>query len=398
MSRGIVIQLEEKFIMVMRSTGQLDKIPRGKRDCQIGEEITYSLSAKSSIKGLVSAIIALSAALVFCFYLILKLSGVSSSDEVIAYVTIDMNPGIEIGIDEETIVREMRGLNRDGEQMISSIEYKNKKLESVVADILDEAERGPLKEKQGAIVMASSTILDRSALSDVVLANQLKEQATKHIQVTHPNNADSYMIISMAVSSELRQASKASGLSMGQYALYLKLKSLGIVQSPDQLRDQSILTFVDAEEDLKEQLLSSQVMSKSNLNKLLLQEQMGEEDQAPEKPSTEEPETSSEPSATPRPTPEPERTGTPKPKPTPTPTPTPSDSPDVIIETEPPTESPDNDSPDPTPTNSPEADPSESPDSSVQPEPTPADPVPTTPVPDLFPWPSPEQTEEPSVG
>lgn len=406
MSRGIVIQLEEKYIMVMRSTGQLDKIPRGKRVCQVGEEITYNLPAKSSIKGLVAAIIALSAALIFCFYLIHKLSGVSSSDEVIAYVTIDINPSIEIGIDEETIVRELRGLNSAGEQIIKNMDYKKKKLESVVASILDQAERGPLKEKQAAIVLASSTVVDRSALSDVVLANQLKEQATKHIQATHPNNADSYMIISMAVSSELRQASKPTGLSMGQYALYLKLKSLGIVQIPNQLQDQSILLFTEQVEGLKEELLSSQAMSKSTLNKLLLQEQMGEEEPAPEKPTREEePETSDEPSVTPRPTPKPDPTATPQPTPTPTPTPTlpdspePSISPDLPGDTEGPTENPDEDVPDPNPTDLPDLEPSETPDGSVQPDSTPTDSVPDTSVPDLFPWPSPEPTpEEPSVG
>jgi hypothetical protein len=396
-NRGIVLEIQDKQLIVMRSTGQIDCIPRGKRVCEVGEEIVYVIPTKSSVKGLIVAIVGLSAALVASFLLVLKLAGVTSTDEVIAYVSLDVKPSIEIGIDENEIVREMRVIGNGDETWIRDIKYEDKSLEDVTAAILDKAEKGVLSGREGDIVIGASVKVENAELSDIVLETKMKEQVTKHIQDTHPNNAKDFIIVTFAVPDELRRIGNVQGLSMGQYAIYLKMKSGGDHLSFETIKA-STLRELDAEvEGLIEMLTSDQSMSKAVLSELLQDEKAGKLDEdLANQGSTIKPKATPKPTSTLKPTTKPTGSPTSSPKSSerpdrsskPTQTPSNSAKPTSKPEnTKKPTNTP-KDSSEPSPTTRPETSPK------ATPKPTPKPTVKPTPKPTQ----TPESSGEPSVG
>lgn len=386
-NRGIVLEIQDKQLIIMRSSGQIDCIPRGKRICEVGEEIVYVIPPKSSIKGLIVAIIGLSAALVAAFLLVLRLAGVTSTDEVIAYVSLDVKPSIEIGIDENEIVRELRVIGSSDQSWIRDIKYEDKSLEDVTAAILDKAEKGSLSGREGDIVVGASVKTENAELSDIVLETKMREQVSKHIQDTHPNNANDFIIVSFAVPDELRRIGNVQGLSMGQYAIYLKMKSGGDHLSFETIKA-STLRELDAEvEGLIEMLTTDQSMSKAVLSELLQDEKAGKLDEDLANNGS-----TSKPKSTPKPTSTPKSTA--RPSASPTSTPKTSIRPDRSSK---PTQTPTNSA---KPTSKPEntkkptSTPKNSTDPSSTPKPTPKPTVKPTPKPTK----APEQSDEPSVG
>ncbi|TCZ74641.1 hypothetical protein E0485_19470 [Paenibacillus albiflavus] len=323
-NRGIVLEIQDKQIIVLRSTGQIDRIPRGKRICEIGEEIVYVLQPKSSIKGLIIAIVGLTAALTACFFFILKLAGVTSTDEVIAYVSLDVKPSIEMGIDENEIVHELRMINNGDDKWIEDIKYKDQTLENVTAAILDKAEKGAFSGHEGEIIIASSTKIENASISDVVIQTKMKEQVTKHLQQTHPNQFNNFIVLSIAVPDELRRMGSVQGLSMGQYAVYLKSKSEGEDLTFEEIKASTLREFDAKIKGFITMLTSDQALSKAALSELLQDEKAGklDEDLANrEATPTSQTKSSTKPEATPKPSGG-ASTGTPKPSIKPTQTPT----------------------------------------------------------------------------
>lgn len=394
-NRGIVLEIEDNQLIIMRSTGQIDRIPRGKRICEVGEEIVYIISPKSSIKGLIITIIGLSIALIACFFIIIKMTGAAAGDDIIAYVSIDVKPSIELGIDENEIVREIREIGKDSKEWISDIKYENQSLEDVTAAILNKAEKGSLAGREGDIVVAAAIKTENAKISDVVLANKLNEQVTKHIRDTHPNNASEFIVLSMAVPNELRTIGNVQGVSMGQYAIYLKMKSNGDHISFEKIKEQTLRQLETEVKDLVATLTANQAMSKAVLSELLQDEKAGKLDEdLSNKGSTVAPTSTKKPVSTPKPTMKPSISPSQSTKPTTTPTGSAK-----------PTFKPSSTSkPTATPESSIKPSPSKNPDSSPKPTSTPkstATPKPTTTLkPSSTPKPTdnPKESDEPSVG
>jgi len=379
-NRGIVLEIQDKQIIVLRSTGQIDRIPRGKRICEIGEEIVYVVQAKSSVKGLIIAIIGLTAALIACFFFIMKLAGVTSTDEVIAYVSLDIKPSIEMGIDENEIVRELRVINNGDENWIKDIKYKDQTLENVTAAILDKAEKGAFSGREGEIIIASSTKMENANISDVVIQTKLKEQVTKHLQQTHPNHFSNFIVLSIAVPDELRRIGSVQGLSMGQYAVYLKSKSEGEDLTFEEIKANTLREFDAKIKGFITMLTTDQALSKAALSELLQDEKAGNLDEnLANRQATPTPTSQTKASTKPEATPKPSggvSTSTPKPSNKPTQTPT---------GTAKPTSKPGS-------TNKPET--SNHPSPTAKPQQTPKPTVKPTPKPSQ----SAEPSDEPSVG
>ncbi|UJF34401.1 anti-sigma factor domain-containing protein [Paenibacillus hexagrammi] len=109
MNKGIVMEMSENTIIVMSPNGRFEKLPRGTRNCEVGEEILLA-PAKPRMKVPKLAIASsLAAAIVLCFVLVSTLTGTLPSGQVVAYVSIDINPSVEMGIDNEEVVRDLRG-------------------------------------------------------------------------------------------------------------------------------------------------------------------------------------------------------------------------------------------------------------------------------------------------
>jgi hypothetical protein len=241
MNKGIVMEINESNIIVMTSSGRFDKLPRADRACEVGEEIVYSDAVAPRRKVPPLAIASgLVAAVVLCFVLITGLQATTANAEVVAYVSIDINPSIEIGIDRQEIVRDLRGINADGIELIATLKFKGKNLEEVTSAILDKAEQGALAKGEGDIVISSTIVGDKATLNDEAIADKLRIQVAKHIESAHPAQVKNYEVTAFAAPIEVRNEAKISGVTAGKYAVYLNALSNGTQVTIEEIQNKSI--------------------------------------------------------------------------------------------------------------------------------------------------------------
>ncbi|MFE5323813.1 anti-sigma factor domain-containing protein [Paenibacillus sp. NPDC056579] len=279
MNKGIVMEMTDRSIIVMRQDGKFDKISRKNRSCEIGEEIIYAQSGVNWRSPSVAGRSAFVAAVVFCLVLFASFAGRLGSSEVVAYVSLDINPSVEMGIDEKKQVLELRGLNDDGSALIQEVNYKGKTLENVTASLLDKAEQKSLAKGEASIVIASSVVTEKSSVNDAQIAEKLRQQVTDHIKLTHPEQVSSYQVEAFAAPQEVREEASKSGVSMGKYTVYLNAKSNGIDVKIDDLKKESIHQIVKNNPENKTAVVQpDKTPTKSDIRKWIEEERSGELD------------------------------------------------------------------------------------------------------------------------
>lgn len=277
MSKGIVMELTARHIVVMTQDGMFERIPRLGRACRIGEEITYTVSKRAwKMPAVLSSVAA--AAVFFCVLVLSGLPSLSANDDVVAYISMDINPSVEIGIDNTEKVLVLKGLNEDGEQLIETVTYKGKTLEQVAEELLNHAESKVLSKGEADIVIASSRVDENSQVDDEMIASRLKDQVNEHIKKTHPDQQGAYVVTAFAAPPEVREAAKQDGLSMGKYALYLNLKSNGTPVELEQFKEESIHKIAEKNEAVRKSI-NEKLPTKTDIKKLLEAEKSGNLDQ-----------------------------------------------------------------------------------------------------------------------
>ncbi|OCT10910.1 hypothetical protein A8709_04180 [Paenibacillus pectinilyticus] len=275
MNKGIVMELSENSIIVMNPEGRFDKLPRGTRSCELGEEILYTPVKRRLRVPQMAIVSGLAAAIVVCFVLVSTLTGNVSGNGVVAYVTIDINPSVEIGIDNNEVVRDLHGLNTDGVNLIQSVAFKNKSLTAVTSDILDKAEQGALAKGEGDIIISSTVVGTKTTISDEAIATKMKAQVDKHIEDSHPDQVKNYEVQAFAAPQEVRKEAQASGISAGKYAIYLNAIDNGVKVSIDDLKNDSVHTIAKKNGGIETLVKPDKPIDKSSLQRLLADEKSG---------------------------------------------------------------------------------------------------------------------------
>jgi hypothetical protein len=201
----------------------------------------------------------------------------SSARSVVAYVTIDINPSIEIGIDKAEKVRELRALNSDGEIVIEGIKYRGLAIESVAASILNVAGDTHYLDTPYKDIFITSMMVDSSSSSaldfETVLARKLDHKLQEWL-IEHGTPSEMVHITTLLAPEELRLAAEENGLSAGKMAVYLMAKSEGFQLGLDELRSQSIHDATEPIGGVKSLVASeSEGETRQRLQKLLQQEQ-----------------------------------------------------------------------------------------------------------------------------
>jgi|GEM_PF-1305639 hypothetical protein len=241
--RAIVMELSEKHLIVLTPSGEFRRVPRsGQADVDIGDEIVLT-NRRRHIPRRAWAWTAASLVVLLLFPLVLVPT--SKAEPIVAYVTLDVNPSVELGINDEEEVRELRGLNDEGKNLASGIEYKGKNAADVVASLVEKTS-STIDAKAAAdhdIVIASVVVgdqLDDPDQFEVQLESDIHEAVTK---VVLPS--DNVTVIS--VPKEVREEAERSGVSTGKMAVYLMAKSKNPKLKLDSLKDQSIQEWTASE-------------------------------------------------------------------------------------------------------------------------------------------------------
>ncbi|KRF67923.1 hypothetical protein ASG99_00120 [Bacillus sp. Soil768D1] len=214
MKKGVILSINKRFVTLLTPEGEFLKTKRQERTYEVGEEITFSpfkpkvtLSFSSfhlSFKK--KAVLSVAAALLILFSILPSYS----SEHVSAYMTIDVNPSIELELNDQLEVLKLTGLNEDGKLVIDKLtNWKGKEIKTVTNRIVETTKQlGYLKGNKQIVV--STTLLDKDKKLDKNLKEEIKEISEQG------NVSQTKMKVIQATKTDRKQARK-QGISTGKY-------------------------------------------------------------------------------------------------------------------------------------------------------------------------------------
>lgn len=146
MKKGIILDVNERFLTLLTPEGEFLKVKKTMEHYEIGEEISIPTKENNWLPFLtflnsfkVKTVTSVTVAFVLAFIFLIP----SKQDDVYAYMSIDINPSIELGVNEDLKVVEMISYNEKGDQILKELnDWKMKDMKKVTFQIL-----GSLKEK-----------------------------------------------------------------------------------------------------------------------------------------------------------------------------------------------------------------------------------------------------------
>ncbi|WP_169086310.1 anti-sigma factor domain-containing protein [Paenibacillus sp. PL91] len=274
MKRGVVMSIHKQHAVVMTADGQFLQAPiQGKTE--IGEEITFEEEYRKPRTFKAAYWYTSAAAIMLLVFLPFLLMMQQDKNPVVAYVSMDINPSVELGVDKNDKVRELSALNEDGRLIIEGLEYEGVNVETVAASILERAKGSHYLDTPNKNIFITSMLLDdNSALKldyeqiltgkvDRTLRNLLKQLAAE---------AASANITTLSVPNEVREEAAANGISSGKMAVYLMAKDEGYTIEMEQLKQNSIDKATESLGGLKTIVDNAEGLNKEKLKELVARE------------------------------------------------------------------------------------------------------------------------------
>ncbi len=214
MKKGVILSVNKRFVTLLTPEGEFLKTKRQEREYEVGEEITFSPAkqkftlAFSNIHSSFKKTAVLSIA--STFLILFSILPSYFSGPVSAYMTIDVNPSIELELDDDLEVLKLTGLNEDGKLVIGQLkDWKGKDIKAVTNRIVETTKRfGYLKGNKQIVV--STTLMEKNKELDKNLKEEIKEISEQD------NVSKTKMKVIQATKSDRKQA-REQGISTGKY-------------------------------------------------------------------------------------------------------------------------------------------------------------------------------------
>lgn len=210
------MDVNDDYVTMLTPDGEFVKAKHTKTSYEIGEEITcYPIDgrARNASKPRFFQVrkwrYALASSLVAILFLSLFIP-FSSRDEVYAYMSIDINPSFEVGLDENLQVISLEALNDEAKKLLESIpDWKNSTLDSITEKIIENSkDSGYLKDGKQVLI---TTVVTDSHNTDV---DRELEQGIEEIKEEYKK--EKIAVTSITSTVETRKAAQEKGISTGK--------------------------------------------------------------------------------------------------------------------------------------------------------------------------------------
>ncbi|WP_424767196.1 anti-sigma factor domain-containing protein [Paenibacillus sp. sgz302251] len=275
MKRGVVMSIHKQHAVVMTADGQFLRAPLSSTP-QIGEEITFEEEYKQARHFKSVHWYSGAAAVVLLMLIPLLLFVQRDAHPVVAYLSMDINPSIEIGVDKDEKVRELHALNEDGRLLVENLPYKGLHVEAVAAAILEQARGSHYLDTPNKDIFITSVLLkDTTELKrdyEKMLAEKV-DQTLRALLAELASEAASANVTTLSVPNELRDVAAANGISSGKMAVYLMAKEEGYKLELEQIKQQSIDKVTEPIGGVQTIVENASDTSKEKLKELVAKEQ-----------------------------------------------------------------------------------------------------------------------------
>jgi hypothetical protein len=226
MKKGVVVEYDDDFVTLLTPDGQFLKANNKEGNYELGEEISFfpsmdereeavtrtTRAKKKSFSDYFNRRIARVVALSTIAIIFFTISSLPffNNDEVYAYMSIDINPSFEIGIDDQLTVISLEPLNEEAEKLIEKLpEWENKQFDDIVDAIV-------AASKSESYVYPGKEIVITTVINDEDKDVQTKlEEGINEIRTTYEN--EEMVVKTIESDTETREKALNQGISTGKY-------------------------------------------------------------------------------------------------------------------------------------------------------------------------------------
>lgn len=264
--KGLVLETsEEGYITVVTGQGEFLTVPWSKTALpETGSEVEFALAGpKEKFYLRRNYFLAIAASLVLLLLSIplwwaFILPGPS---QVVAYVNVDINPSIELGLNRPGKVKEVRGLNQDGERLLQDLKLMNLPAQKAVEllTIRAVAEKYLTPDKENTVLI---TVSHEHNFSTIV--KELDQQVSKVLQ-EHKISGQAETI---EVTLEMRARAKTLNVSPGKYAILLQAMEDGLDLTLEDIQKKNLVKAIKEAGGVPGQLISRVRHEQARLNEV----------------------------------------------------------------------------------------------------------------------------------
>lgn len=251
---GVIIKIEGNEAIVMTDECSFNRV-KMEDDMFLGQKILIrnediKNSGNKHIKHTIAALASIAAIFVMSFFYL----RFYYTEEIYAYVDVDINPSYHFKIDRDQRVKAVESLNSDAENVMRGVKFEGMSLIEALTEVIDVSkEHSFIEDRHTNYVLICAALNDnydkdgKNKISEEKELTDLLQAVRTDLDQIYGNTIKPKTV---KVSSEYRIMSKENHISMGRYLVYQKAKGKGI--------DVSI-------QDFKSDKLS-EILEKNNIN------------------------------------------------------------------------------------------------------------------------------------
>ncbi|GAW31062.1 anti-sigma factor domain-containing protein [Carboxydocella sp. JDF658] len=288
--KGMVVKRDGKYLIVLTPDGDFHRIPAKNHQVNPGEEIIFTPASSLSWPNWALSTLAAAFALLFLLAALklmpqqnhvqetvnqppavkLKEKVQIAQAEPVAFLTVDINPSIELGLTEDGRILSARGLNPDGQRLLAKAKLQGLTWEEALDQILDLAAKNNYlpRDKQNLIV-TTLTVVKKNKVKPTVAKERVKLVLAEKIKAK--------AIPAQAIALEAEPADKEEAdkqqVSVGKYLTWKRLKARGKKLDIEDMKKHSIrdiqadenesIFAEDDDDEKKEDLQQPQVQTQT---------------------------------------------------------------------------------------------------------------------------------------
>jgi len=171
--------------------------------------------------------------------LMLLVGGYSFYNKPVNYVSLDINPSVELGVNALNRVVSAEGMNGDGRALLEQNQVKNMSLEGALQELVLGA------AEQGYVAGDGSTVIALTALADKEDKGiQLRDQTRDRVQLLLQERDMDAVVYADCASLEIRIQAQQAGISPGKYRLIAWLQTLDPSITAEQYRNAKVTEII----------------------------------------------------------------------------------------------------------------------------------------------------------
>ncbi|WP_018931009.1 anti-sigma-I factor RsgI family protein [Gracilibacillus lacisalsi] len=134
--KGVVMEVQENQVVLMCDDGTFRNVPHDQHDIPaIGEYVTYRVKKSPLLLGNRKQVLPLVALAAILLFAIMNVS-LFQPQQPAYLLAVDINPSMELSLDEDLHVIEITGLNEDANRVIKDLDVKGQGIDKVINEIV----------------------------------------------------------------------------------------------------------------------------------------------------------------------------------------------------------------------------------------------------------------------